>query len=91
MSGAGDDRRAASKARTKIGVYCWKTFHSDVDLAAMLVDLGYDIGDGSRPAIERAKQQFESELIEDHKRAVAGDMSPHSSFRCAILADNLHR
>lgn len=81
------DRRTASKRRIANGIRCFRTYHNDVDMPAMLGDLGYAIG-ASHADTERALQQFLDELIEDHKQAVAGDMSPQGSFRCAILADD---
>ena len=80
------DRRTASKARLRQGIRCFKTFHHDVDMAAMLEALGYAVGDCHGSALS-ALQQFLDELVEDHKRSVAGDMSPRGAFRCAILPD----
>lgn len=82
------DRRAASKRRTRRGVYCFRTYHDDTDLAEMLDDLPrISIGDGSRHAVQAALQQLLDELIEDHKRNVTDDVSPRGTYRCAILPD----
>jgi hypothetical protein len=83
------DRRAASKRRLKDGIRCFKTFNHDVDTAEMLKDLGYAVGT-SHADVEYALQEFLDELVEDHKRVVAGDTSPQGSLRCAILPDDLN-